>query len=325
MANIFENIGTGIGNVFSGLGRHFQRSYESTQAHYGQAKEQQKTMELMRQIRILEAMPQGSEQQVRMAESIMKKYKPEIAAMAKQGDYQEQQRYGALPGAYQHLTPDEQREASLRYGGLKPRARSPWDELREKAETEAYLGVDPTTGKPRFPELSDQIRKDISGFQVPGAKAKARLPGLAEKVSPWLDEDLTPQVEPEKRGVWDFLKDKTKNWGKFWWQSQVKKQFKKTGEGYAPKVSGPDKEYGKPSAPTMIQLQKEAGIYDRTKRAKPMPPAPRRVDEHPAYKKVRAVWYKMPKEVQDKIQSALDAGVTWPEILASEDVQKYVR
>ena len=56
-----------------------------------------------------------------------------------------------------------------------------------------------------------------------------------------------------------------------------------------------------------------------------LPPEPTKPEEYEAYNKVRTIWYKMPLSVQLDVWAALEAGVTWDEILGSSDGQKYMK
>lgn len=134
MADIFSNIGTGITGAGTagaqskpGMGERFLMGFSQS----ARKQEQEiKMMELQQQLQILQTLPEGSNQRPRMAKYIMKKYRPEIAAMAQQGDYQAQQPdWGAMGGGR---------------GGFKPTVRTgpggglegiSWAERPEQAGT----------------------------------------------------------------------------------------------------------------------------------------------------------------------------------------------
>lgn len=301
MANIFEEIGTGLQGVGKGLHRGFGAA---SGLMLPVSKAEQKQAELARKLKMLQDMPSGSDAQKKMAQSIMTQYQPEIAAMIGQGGYQAR---GAEPASYGRLTEPEKEKAARIHTGLLPRAESPWKALQEMADTEANLGVDPLTGKPRFPALSEQINKRIGGFRVPGAPAP-QTRELAEKTAPWLGRagEPEPAVVPEgKPSLWENLK-KGLGWGaKAWPQYQIAKRvWSKTGEGYT-KTSGPDKNYGKPQkAPTMFQLQKEAGIYRKWQPE---------VDE--AEVKLKKMNISYATEIGQTMQKAKNRGASWSDIL----------
>lgn len=193
MADIFKNIGKLPRNILQGIGGidRFLRAPMYSRLE---------SAELQKELRLLQSLPQGSQAQIAMARKIMDKHGPEIMKTMGPEAYQSQQDYGTLPGAYQFLTKEEQREAAKRYGGLEPRATDPWAQLGKMADVEANLGVDPATGKPRWPALTKQIGEQIGGFQLPGMQPPAQpsidIDSIRKQAADYLKEEPSKPTAP---------------------------------------------------------------------------------------------------------------------------------
>jgi hypothetical protein len=337
--NIFQDIGKAIG---SPIGNLVQGAYRGlAPGVYEQEGIRRKQQELLRKLQILQQMPQGSPAQMKYARSIMETHGPEIMKNLPQGAYQPQATFGAEPGAYKYLTPEERKEAARTYGGLRPRAGGVVDELikAQKLSELTTSQLDPTQaepGKERLKSAADKTVENLTNKLLGPQRPSAVTPTTPPRMPLPLGRGTVP---PRTAPSWTTsMSAAASSW--------------LTGQGTAPgATTGKDKDYGIPMVNKGVGIFKDVksvygaakGAYGAMTRGKPsysrfdpdtkaspdqrfqMPSPPTEQVERKVWDKYTNAWFSMPGDLQWTVWSALNNGWTWSEIEQTGSLDAYLK
>jgi len=296
MANIFQNIGRTIGNPIGNLVQGVHKGLAP--GVYEQEGRRRHLEDLQKKLMMLQQMPQGTDAYAKYARHIMETHGPEIMKNLQAGAYQRQEdEYGTSPWYTNPAMRERFPKETAIAGGTEPRAIDPWIKLGRMADAEANLGMDPfAEDKPRFPAMTKEINRQISGFTLPGAK-------------------------PRKRPIGNQFDSSTLFPSTFYQEGE----YPSFGSRRKAVPSAPvaDKEYGIPQSKTAPPAPVD---YDRIEKMLGRENAQM---EQKAWGIIYDAWDSFPRKLQDAIRAKEKEGISFTEILQYDEVkealQKYLK